>query len=67
MQHRHSQQQDVAGIVWYPGQVSGGKRVWRSGAPVAFFLALLLIFKSFARKSFLPLCYHPSVGGSGRG
>src|SRR5260370_20867760 len=54
--------------MWYPGQSGGGKSgTGAFGSPVAFSLTLELIFKSFARRSFLPLCYHPSVGGSGRG
>jgi hypothetical protein len=34
---------------------------------VAIFAPLELLFKSFARRRFLLLCYHPSVGGSGQG
>ena len=39
----------------------------RFGSPVAFELTLELRFKSFARRSFLPLCYHPSVAGPAKG
>src|ERR1035438_1563749 len=61
------------GKPWYSHRISGKQRRKSedcpgfAGSPVALDLTLLLLSKSFARKSFLPLCYHPSVGGPAEG